>query len=591
MRWRSVRGALVVSAVILGIALLQFRPAAVSAITLEVDFDEVTAPCAYAEPPNPLGGEYSALGVQFSSQGLWRYGEILNECAATDITGHSGTNFLVFGPRIGGDVYSSVEVQFDTAVESASIRVGAGADHPGSFTLLVLSSGRTIIHTETHQLTPALQTVSVSAPTGRPIRGFVLEYTGDQLIVDDVVWSYDAIPTTTGPGAITVPNDPGLAGAVVDFDVTATDPEDGALTPTCTTPSGSFFRLGAWPVNCFATDSAGQSHSVGVFVRVLDVEPPELTVPANITVTHEPGKGVAAVSFDVTATDNSNNVAVECDPPTGHLFPVGTTTVTCTATDYYGGLTDIGMFTVTVSDTEAPSLDALADVVVENDPGQAGAHVSFSPAATDNSGSVSVSCSPLSGSFFQIGTTPVSCAATDGAGLQDQGSFNVTVNDVESPVLIVPTTLVVDSDPGVAGALVAHAASVSATDNSGVTPTIVCSPASGTLVALGTTTVTCTASDTAGNSDTETFTVTVNDVGAPLLNMPVNLTVPASSPTGAIVRYTVTATDNSGSASVVCTPPPGSHFPVGTTLVSCTATDPAGNSATASFPVSVADSA
>src|SRR6185369_15723370 len=50
------------------------------------------------------------------------------------------------------------------------------------------------------------------------------------------------------------------------------------------------------------------------------------------------------------------------------------------------------------------------------------------------------------------------------------------------------------------------------------------------------------------------------------------------------------ATDNSGSATVVSEPASGSTFPKGTTTVVSTATDPLGNSSTCSFTVTVSDS-
>ena len=61
----------------------------------------------------------------------------------------------------------------------------------------------------------------------------------------------------------------------------------------------------------------------------------------------------------------------------------------------------------------------------------------------------------------------------------------------------------------------------------------------------------------------------------------------ARSPRAGVVTYaTPTASDNC-SATVACVPPSGSMFPVGTTTVTCTATDTAGNTATCSFPVTV----
>ena len=54
------------------------------------------------------------------------------------------------------------------------------------------------------------------------------------------------------------------------------------------------------------------------------------------------------------------------------------------------------------------------------------------------------------------------------------------------------------------------------------------------------------------------------------------------------VSFTVTATDNNCPAPVVvCMPPSGSTFPLGTTLVTCTATDASGNQSTCQFPVNV----
>ncbi len=82
--------------------------------------------------------------------------------------------------------------------------------------------------------------------------------------------------------------------------------------------------------------------------------------------------------------------------------------------------------------------------------------------------------------------------------------------------------------------------------------------------------------------------VTTPDCTPPVLTVPGTITVNATSPAGAAVSYTVTATDNvDPSPVVVCAPPSGSTFPIGATTVTCTATDASGNSATASFVVIV----
>jgi streptogramin lyase len=80
----------------------------------------------------------------------------------------------------------------------------------------------------------------------------------------------------------------------------------------------------------------------------------------------------------------------------------------------------------------------------------------------------------------------------------------------------------------------------------------------------------------------------VNDTVPPVLTLPGNITMDATSPAGAAVNYTVTAKDNADPDPKVSCTPPGATFPIGTTTVTCTATDASGNSSTpGSFTVTV----
>ena len=74
----------------------------------------------------------------------------------------------------------------------------------------------------------------------------------------------------------------------------------------------------------------------------------------------------------------------------------------------------------------------------------------------------------------------------------------------------------------------------------------------------------------------------------PTIGVHGHITVDATGPAGATVTYTVTATDDFDPApTLVCTPSAGSPFPIGDTPVACTATDGGGNTANASFLVTV----
>jgi HYR domain len=87
-------------------------------------------------------------------------------------------------------------------------------------------------------------------------------------------------------------------------------------------------------------------------------------------------------------------------------------------------------------DETAPSITCPADVVQNNDPGLCSAVVNYpAPTVTDNCPGVTVVCAPPSGSIFPVGTTNVTCTATDSAGATAGCTFNVTVNDAEAPVI------------------------------------------------------------------------------------------------------------------------------------------------------------
>ncbi len=78
------------------------------------------------------------------------------------------------------------------------------------------------------------------------------------------------------------------------------------------------------------------------------------------------------------------------------------------------------------------------------------------------------------------------------------------------------------------------------------------------------------------------------DTTPPTISVPDGVIVDATSPAGAAVTYSVTATDDVDThPSVACTPASGNVFPIGRTTVECTASDSAGNEAIASFEVHV----
>ena len=192
---------------------------------------------------------------------------------------------------------------------------------------------------------------------------------------------------------------------------------------------------------------------------------------------------------------------------------------------------------------------------------------------------------------YPKGVTVITWTATGAKGVQSTCQQQVTVLDLEKPVLgSCPANIVKSTDPGMCSAVVTFP-TPSATDNCpGVT--VSCSPASGSTFQKGTTTVTCTATDSSGNKSMCSFTVMVKDSEAPKITCPGNQTRITLRPhdSSVVVTYpTPVISDNCSGATVVCTPASGSVFPLGTTMVNCVATDTSGNTASCSFTVTVYD--
>src|SRR5260370_21572031 len=147
--------------------------------------------------------------------------------------------------------------------------------------------------------------------------------------------------------------------------------------------------------------------------------------------------------------------------------------------------------------------------------GTCSSNVTFVVTAADNCPGVSVVSVPASGSSFAVGTTTVTRTADDARGTSVTGSLTVAVNDTQLPVISCSTNRVVDVFSGTCSSNVTFV--VTAADNCpGVS--VVSVPASGSSFAVGTTTVTSTATDAHGNSATCSFTVTVNDTQLPVIS-------------------------------------------------------------------------
>ena len=200
---------------------------------------------------------------------------------------------------------------------------------------------------------------------------------------------------------------------------------------------------------------------------------------------------------------------------------------------------------------------------------------------------------PNVGYVYTIGwSRSISPAGSDDAhalsGSFTSVSFRLAVVLDKTPVLTVPADGTVEGDT--TGGWTATYPGVSATDaEDDPDPTPDCSPAAGEVLPLGTTTVTCSVTDSAGHVDSDAFDVTVVDTTAPSLATDGDQALTTADPAGTTLAYDpASATDIVDPAPAVgCLPAAGSSIPVGTTTVTCTATDASGNGTSDTFDVVV----
>jgi hypothetical protein len=311
-------------------------------------------------------------------------------------------------------------------------------------------------------------------------------------------------------------------------------------------------------------NGAGNTTTTTTTFTVEDQTAPTIDCPANINTSTAPGSCSATVDpGTATASDNCDSsptiVGTRSDSqPLNAPYPKGTTTIHWTATDDANNSSSCDQ-TVTVNDTEYPTISCPANITKDNDPGVCGAVVTYTtPVGSDNCpGATTAQTAGLpSGSTFPVGTTTNTFEVTDTSGNKTSCSFTVTVNDVENPVISCPANITLEPTCP-SGAIATYTTPVGTDNCPGATTTRTAGLASNSVFPIGTTTVTYSVTDAHGNGPVScSFTVTVLTPQAVIQNL-IN-SVNASSLTGtqkngllAKLNAALSAI-NSGQTNVAC---------------------------------------
>jgi hypothetical protein len=589
----------------------------------------------------------------------------LNDTIAPTIT--TPTPITVEATSATGVAISLPAIQSFIAAAVASDNIGvaslsnnAGAQFPLGATIVsftardlagnqtVVSSTVTVVDTTAPRLTPPANIIvaavnSAGTPNSNAtITGFLNSATAIDAVSGNVAVTHNGLTmfplgtttvtfsardaygnVSTASSTITV-NDltPPVVIAPADVYVEATAPLTPVILGTATVNdnvdtgliasnnSTASFPVGASTVTWRASDAYGNVGTATQQVVISDTTAPIVTAPTSIIVAAVNGAGTpasnATIASFLTAASANDLLDGNIIPKHNGLatFPLGTTTVTFSATDAKANR-GTATATVTVVDQTKPVVSVPANITVAavdayGAPASHATIASFLGAATAND-NVDGAITPSNNAptQFPLGVTTVTFSATDAYGNTGSAAASVTVQNQSAPTVTPPANLTVAavnasgtaaSDPYITAFLNGATAvdllgNVLTVSNNGLTQ-----------FPLGITTVTFSATDVYANTGTATATITVRDQTSPIVIAPAAIIVaavdaygtPASDPYIATFLNGATAQDNVNPNPTISNNA-AAQLPLGTTTVIFSANDGYGNIGTASSTITVND--
>lgn len=361
-----------------------------------------------------------------------------------------------------------------------------------------------------------------------------------------------------------------------------------------TPAAGTLVSGGVHTILIEVLDEAMNTTTCSFEVNAIDLSAPEITCSGNVIL------GVNALCEGVIENYSSNLVAsdncsifsaltITQNPPAG-IVVFANTQIEFTVTDEAGNSNTCNFFAI-VEDLAAPTVVCpnSMSVSINSSCQYTVPDILTEVTGTDNCSlfeNMTLTQNPPVGAT-EIDLTAVLITLQDEAGNQGTCITLLIPDDTEAPVVTCPSPAPINNGSNCDFVLPNYASITLVLDNCS-NFTIEQSPAAGTIVQPGTTTIEMIVSDVAGNMTSCSFELVVTENVNPTITCPDNI-----STCEPLVSYldpsfndnctaVVTQSDMSGYSS-------GSTFPVGSTIQSYQVTDLSGNSASCSFVVEVLD--
>src|SRR3972149_2377046 len=439
-----------------------------------------------------------------------------------------------------------------------------------------------LIELESPLATDAVGVISITndAPEVFPLGETLVTWTATDVATNSVSIIQKIIVVDTKPPTILVPED--IIVEATSFDKNdiylgeATVIDNGKII-SITNDAPQFFTIGNTTVTWTTADSSGNVASGQQLVSVVDKTVPMLSSPSDI-IFEATSLNENVIDLVAPLVTDVQNVIISNNAP--QVFPFGETIVTWFVQDPAGNSATVTQ-SVTVIDTTSPTLIIPEDITIEATSIDNNIVALGNATAEDVTGISTITNN--SPDAFPFGTTVVTWTATDKIGNFVSAEQTVTVVDTTSPQIRAPNDILLEAtDPD---ANIVDVDLPWVYDIIGVESYANDAPDS---FPIGMTTVTWTGVDTSGNIVTDTQVVTISDTTSPPLTPPSDLIIEATTSSGMpIVIGEAVVSDIIGIDSLTNNAP--DLFYLGDTIITWTATDMHGNTASDEQIISIID--
>ncbi len=488
-----------------------------------------------------------------------------------------GTAIIIW-TAIDNNGNSTIATQEINVVDTTSPTISSVAD----MVVEAVAPYENIVNLEAPTAYDILGVVSIinNAPEFFPLGETLVTWTATDVVGNTSTTEQKVIVVDNTSPILQAPEDIIIEATSIDnneVDLGEVSATDNGVIISISNDAPQFFALGDTIITWIVSDSSENTTSDTQLVSVIDTTAPEIS-PVDDLIYEATSIDENTVYLDNPSVSDIQDVTITNDAP--EFFPLGETVVTWTATDIVGN-TSTTEQKVIVVDTTAPNLTIPEDQIVEATSIEETLVEIGEAEAYDITGISSISNNAPEA--FPLGSTVVTWISIDNNGNTATYEHTITVVDTTPPSIFVPADIVAEAVDPVLNFI--ELGDATTYDHVGVESVTNDKPDS---FSFGSTTVTWTALDTSGNISTSTQIVTIVDTTMPEIIAPSDVTVEATGTSNTVVEIgQATIYDIIQVESVTSDSP--DTFPLGETVITWTATDSSGNSATATQTVTVVD--